>query len=315
MVNMGTPLHPEGVPHWTIKTQVAWKLWKSLNALELGYGGLGPYDLRDVKFPIDTPASVERAFSNVAERPSPIPGNPEYTSRPAWACVVYWEPPHEGCEGGPAAVNILKGMRGGWVGVEQPFRGFQPDITLYDRKGQPACFLEFVATSPPSPQKVEAFKKWGIPAFAINGNTPEVITGEPMPAQVLEAPCRDAWREEVKQLNDHMKHPTAFVGLRIHESNAQQYIVGEHEPYASLTWHHGETQTFGLTTTMESPFPKIKVVKTKRSISQDLFVTYLILQASLAELCDDRGVAQRRQKRIVELLSRVNGVGEAMRPR
>lgn len=306
MVNMGTPGHPEGVPHWSIKTQVARKLRMALEATPRAYGQPLPFELRNVKLAIDAPApGLVQALQDTAERSAPIPGSPEYHSRPGWACVQYWEPPHEGCEGGPAVVNILRGLRGGRVLVEQPYRGYQPDITLYGQDCQePSCFLEVVATSQPSPQKLAAFKKWGIPAYRITAYAPEVITGEPMPACVLDAPCRAAWRAEVAKLNKHMERPNAFVGLRNYPSNAQGYIVGEHDPYADLEWQYGEPETFGLTSTL-APFPHIKPV-TERAIPQDLFLIYLVMQASLVALSDERPVAWQVQRRIAELLSMVN---------
>ena len=79
---------------------------------------------------------------------------------------------------------------------------------------------------------------------------------------------------------------------------------GRTRPYADLEWQYGEPETFGLTSTL-APFPHIKLV-TERAIPQDLFLTYLVMQASLVALSDERPVAWQVQRRIAELLSMVN---------
>ena len=304
MDNMGTPGHPEGVDHWAIKTQVARKLQRSLEATPRAYGEPLPFELRNVKVGIDEPPGVVQALQDIVDRPWQMPGNAEHCSRPGWACVLYREPQHEGCEGGLAVVNILRGLRGGRVLVEEPYRGYQPDITLYGKDCQePSMFLEVVATSQPSPQKLAAFKRWGIPAYRIEAEVGN-ISCEPMQACVLEAPCRATWRAEAMKLKNHMDRSPAFIGLKNWPTKAQAYIFGEHDPYADCQVRYGEPEVYGFSNVGPQPFSLIKPV-TERAISQDLFLTYLVLQAHWALLVHEGGVAEEVRRRIAELLSMV----------
>ena len=159
--NMGTPAHPEGVPHFSVKALMAHKLGVAVRPkAPREYATLLPSEFRDLSFDDSMPAELKQAFGRVMER---------LYSRPPYSFVIFNEPPHGACEGGVMVVDVLQGCQGGYVSQEQPFAGYIPDIAVYSSANapQPSCIIEVVDTSPPSNQKLKAMEGLGVTIFEL----------------------------------------------------------------------------------------------------------------------------------------------------
>ena len=101
--NMGTPAHPEGVPHFSVKALMAHKLSVALRPkAPREYATLLPSEFRDVSLDDLMPPELKQAFESVMER---------LDSRPPYSFVIFNELPHEACQGGVMVVDILRGCR------------------------------------------------------------------------------------------------------------------------------------------------------------------------------------------------------------
>ena len=111
--NMGTPGHPEGLPHFSVKSMLALKLKSCLRPKPgRAYASLLPAQLRKVAVSEQFPLGVVAAFERVKDR---------VDARPTCSFVLYEETPHDGCEGGWVIVDILSGCLGGQVLQESPY--------------------------------------------------------------------------------------------------------------------------------------------------------------------------------------------------
>ena len=100
--NMGTPAHPEGLPHFSVKALMAHKLGVALRLKPpRQYATFLPSEFREVSLddsmPHDSmPHELKQALERVMER---------LDSRPPYSFVIFNEPPHGDCDGGVMVVG------------------------------------------------------------------------------------------------------------------------------------------------------------------------------------------------------------------
>ena len=153
-INMGTPHHPEGVPHWSAKELIAHSIRASLEA---GVASRPRY----------YGAPTNRTLTTLAEVAPWLYGQWS-TTWPYWY-VVYNEQPHEGCQGGMTVVDLVREVGKGEVKTEADWLDFRPDIAVYrEREVNPAFVLEVVDTSQPSQKKLRAFKTEGVEVYKVD---------------------------------------------------------------------------------------------------------------------------------------------------
>ena len=277
--NMGTRDSPEGVPHWSVKTLLWHKLNRALVAKPRSYASPLPTEFRNVSFPSEFHDSLlDQALTRAMER---------LGHRPGYSFVAYDEAPHNECEGGYMLVNILGGLQGGRVLLETRFAGFIPDIALYAKDADmPSCIIEVVHTSSPSAVKLDAMKSRGVEVYRLNAydKNPLTILKEPVLVQGLVTQrCGKSLRKEISALAQAWTDAQwPFVGIRTHPSGAQEYLYGEHDHYGDVEWQHGEPEVRALVkldAAWPNP-PRIRPVK-ERTISRDLFMSYLMWQKSV----------------------------------
>ena len=283
-MNMGTQSHPEGLPHWTVKSMMAHKLRSALRAPARKYGALHIGELRNVTVPtqLQNPG-LTKALERVADRVDPWPG---------FSYIGYKENPHGGCEGGTALVNILDGMEGGRVEMETPFGGYIPDIAVYPKDAeQPSCIIECVDTSPPSPAKVKALDRLGIPVYVLRAHKgawdvlhQPCVEVEAVGCTVL---CGKKLRKEVGELmREWGESPRSFIGICNYPSNSQSYLWGQHDAYATLEYHYGDPEVVGWARNDPAAWPRIPMVapidNCTRHISRKLFMDYLMWQRQIS---------------------------------
>ena len=192
--NMGTPAHPEGLPHFSVKALMAHKLGVALRPKSpRQYATWLPSEFRDVSLDVSMPDELKQALERAMER---------LDSRPPYSFVIFNEPPHGDCEGGVMVVDILQGCQGGHVSQEQPFAGYIPDIAVYSSAdaAQPSCIIEVVDTSPPSNRKLQAMERLGVPVYqlAARQKNPLSVLEEPVPVRPLVLPpCGQSLRREM----------------------------------------------------------------------------------------------------------------------
>ena len=273
--NMGTREYPEGVPHWSFKTLLAHRLTRGLQAPQYGYGEAMPHEFRKMSIPDTFPDIVKESIVHATERVDPFSH---------FVYVAFQEAPHEDCEGGYMLVNLLDGLEGGRVAVEEPFAGFIPDIALYAKDADnPSIVLEIVATSAPSPAKLKAMQDYGIEVYRIDvadSNPRSMLSsGGAIGVDALVTDrCGKSLRKEISMVWmawEHSEHP--FVGIRNYPSGTQEYLVGEHNPY-DVEWHRGDPEVRGLTKilTTADVAPRVQpLLGSTRTISRELFTTYL----------------------------------------
>ena len=126
---MGTPAHPEGLPHFSVKALMAHKLGVALwPKPPREYATFLPSEFRNVSLGDSMPAALKQALENVMER---------LYSRPPYSFVIFNEPPHGDCDGGVMLVDLLQGCKDGYVNQEQPFAGYIPDVAVYSSSDAP----------------------------------------------------------------------------------------------------------------------------------------------------------------------------------
>ena len=315
-VNMGTPGHPEGVPHWSVKSMMAHKLRLALNFTPREYASLLPNELRNVQVPeqLQDPLLMQ-ALDRIKDRVVP---------RPGYSYVAYREMPHDGCQGGTTLVNVLAGLLGGEVRLEEPYAGYVPDIALYAKDATtPSCIIEVVDTSSPSEAKIATMQRKGIPVYSLRAdNDPWDVLHQPVvEVEMLANPACGAplRKERVALLLEWAEADSPFVGIRTYPSGAQEYLLGEGE-YFDVEWQWGDPEVRGWIRDERASWPSLPNVKPvkgrTRAIRRDLFMSFLIwqrcgfvqLEAESRDTADKgyvRGLTSLFIKYIDELLSMV----------
>lgn len=277
--NMGTPASPEGVPHWSIKTLLWHKLKRALCAPMRTYGTPLPSDFRNVTIPEKWKDDTlfTSTIQHATERIDPMP---------RFAYLACQETPHNQCEGGFQLVNILEGMDGGRVELEKPFAGFIPDISLYAKgKRSPHIVIEVVHTSRPSKAKLASMKRHNVEVYQVitSDKNPLVILEEPVLAtRLVSRRCGKALRDNVFDMfRVWGETPNPFIGIRDHDSGMQEYLFGEHDRWADVTWQHGDPMVRGLIkmdVEWKSPPLIMPVASKTKTISRTHFMHYLMWQ-------------------------------------
>ena len=273
--NMGTPAHPEGLPHFSIKALMAHKLGVALRPkARRQYATLLPSEFRDVSLDDSMPNELKQAFESVMER---------LDSRPPYSFLIFNEPPHEDCEGGVMLVDILQGCQSGYVTQEQPFTGYIPDIAVYASADAPlpSCIIEVVDTSPPSKQKLQAMEELRIPVYELGAKekNPLSVLEEPVPVRPLVLPpCGQSLRREMDRLErfwDEAEDP--FVGIKFYPSGTQQYLYGERTK-GSTPWRRGDPEIRGISTLRDGgkSVPHVTPVGRPRTIKRAIFMAFLM---------------------------------------
>ena len=90
--NMGTPAHPEGLPHFSVKALMANKLGVALRPKSSRqYASFLPSEFREVSLDDSMPHELKQALERTMER---------LDSRPPYSFLIFNEPPHGDCDGG-----------------------------------------------------------------------------------------------------------------------------------------------------------------------------------------------------------------------
>ena len=275
--NMGTPSHPEGVPHFSVKALMAHKLGVAMRPkAPREYATLLPSEFRNVSLDDSMPAEMKQAFERVMER---------LDSRPPYSFVIFNEPAHGDCEGGVTVVDILHGCRDGYVSQERPFAGYIPDIAVYPPGDatQPFCIIEVVDTSPPSDQKLRAMERLGVTVYELGAKqkNPLSVLEEPVPVRPLVLPpCGQSLRREMERLERFWDQAEApFVGIKFYPSGTQQYLYGE-QKMGSNSWMHGDPEIRGISRPrdLRKTVPDITPVGRLRTINRETFMAFLMWQ-------------------------------------
>ena len=221
-MNMGTPAHPEGTPHWSTKA-VLWHRLKNALSSEgpaSYYGRATPHEFRSITADhlreqpgyelLDSALDVQRS------RPYP---------RRSCFHIAYREPSHCKCGGGfPVVHNLLRGLRGGRAELEEPFDRFTPDISLYARDAwEPTAIIEVVDTSSPSWKEIDAMRRHGIEVYVVRirdnakggDDTDPGYLQEPFVVEPVAVPCRKPDMVKLFDLDDavwgaHKREMEAF---------------------------------------------------------------------------------------------------------
>ena len=285
---MGTPAHPEGLPHFSVKALMAHKLGVALRPkAPREYATLLPSEFRDVSLDDSVPAELKQAFERVMER---------LYSRPPYSFVIFNEPPHGDCEGGVMVVDILHGCQNGYVSQERPFAGYIPDIAVYSSAdaSQPSCIIEVVDTSPPSNQKLRAMTGLGVTVYELGAKqkNPLSVLEEPVPVRPLTVPpCGQSLRREMDRLERFWDQAEApFVGIKFYPSGTQQYLYGEQE-MGSNSWTHGDPEIRGLTRLrdLRKTVSDVTPEGNPHSIKRETFMAFLMwLKGKLLTLAHTR---------------------------
>ena len=273
--NMGTPAHPEGVPHFSVKALMAHKLGVAMRPkVPREYATLLPSEFRDVSLDDSMPAELKQAFEGVMER---------LDSRPPYSFVIFNEPPHGDCDGGVMVVDILQGCQGGYVSQEQPFAGYIPDIALYSSSDapHPSCIFEVVDTSPPSNQKLRTMERLGVTVYELGAKqkNPLSVLEEPVPVRPLVLPpCGQSLRWEMDRLERFWDQAEApFVGIKFYPSGTQQYLYGE-QKMGSNSWTHGDPEIRGISRLRDfrKTVPHVTPSGRPRTINRETFMAFLM---------------------------------------
>ncbi len=273
--NMGTPGHPEGLPHFSVKALMAHKLSVALRPkAPREYATLLPSEFRSVSLDDSMPPELKQAIERVMER---------LDSRPPYSFVIFNEPPHEYCEGGVMLVDILQGCQYGYVSQERPFAGYVPDIAVYSSADapQPSCIIEVVDTSPPSNQKLRAMDRLGITVYELGARqkNPLSVLEEPVPVRPLVLPpCGQSLRREMERLERFWEQAEApFVGIKFYPSGTQGYLFGEQE-MGSNSWTNGDPEIRGISRLQDlrKSVPHVAPAGRPRTIKRETFMAFLM---------------------------------------
>ena len=233
-VNMGTPHHPERVPHWSAKELIAHSIRSSFKAAISRRGRhYGAATNRDLDTLSKVVPSISRHWS---------------TAWPYWY-VAYAEQPHDGCEGGLTVVDLIREAGKGEVRTEDDWLAFRPDIAIYrDCEVNPAFALEVVDTSQPSQNKLSAYKTEGIEAYKVNvkakGNLRTALKYNPFAVEPMASTrCGQALRDTVDKVVDHWKslpdpEICPWIGYCHYPTNTKEYGYGGANPDLDCSWGH-----------------------------------------------------------------------------
>ena len=245
--NMDTPMHPEGLHHFSMKALMT-------NTIR---AALKPRPAREYMTPL--PREL-RPSNDLAEMPTGVASVVEaYRDRvddhPPFYYFVWKEAPHDDCPGGGLVWDVIGACRGGRVEQEVPVAGYRPDISIYAPGADyPSVCIEVIHTSPPSPDKLRRLSELGVMVIAVNAReNPQVCFHQPVVASPLtNPPCGRKQRKTVAEIDAHwdsVSHP--FVGIKFWPSGAQAYMYGEHIPdeqweTGSRSLVYGEPEVRGL---------------------------------------------------------------------
>lgn len=288
--NMGTHANPEGLPHWTAKHLLAHRLRRGMQNTGRRYGTPFRRQFRRINVPdgLDIPKGLETALGGVKDRVDDIS---------PLKFFVFYEPPHDACDGGYMVVNLLAGMRGGDIKCEEPFGDYIPDVSLY-REGLPSphIAIEVVHTSGISDRKKAFYEEAGVVAFKVaTDKTVNVRAATARPFNVVEcianAPCGRDIRSELGKVEQYtFKQEFAegvapFIGLKNYPSGTQQYVYGTWHPLGEQRWSAGEPEVLGLFPTpvvWDSP-PMISPIE-EHSIKRDVFLAFVVKSIGMNEM-------------------------------
>ncbi len=245
-MNMGTPNHPEGVPHWSAKELIGRAIRHSLDtSTSRQPRSYASMSIRMVQTIVDTVPGAAVDWND---------------TWPFWY-VGYNESPHDGCEGGITLIDLAGEVGNtGEVRVEGDWLEFWPDIAMY-REGSPtpAFVLEVVDTSEPSQRKIDTFKASGVEAYKVDlkgiGNLRTWIKYNPMLVQPLVVNrCGKAQRDIVKKVIDYWDNLLVeqglwpWVGYYHYPTGVRQYGYGgvERWPDGDNGWAYGDREVIGL---------------------------------------------------------------------
>ena len=238
MNNMGTPSHPEGVPHWGWKSLIAFKIKKAWEFAQ-GYVPPGPNTIgrRMMGAMLQSPLADE-AISKLG---GGMIGQHWSDTNPFWYMAAE-EQPHDDCEGGTAVVDVVGLMGdGGEVRVESPWSDYIVDVGIYNGSRELVAAIEVVDTSHVSPQKIARFKQEGVEAYTFNvkdipkGNEKATLHYSPTLMQPIGyRRCGSNERAVVNRIIDYWdskcsQHAglTQFIGVRRWEDTlTHQYLYG-----------------------------------------------------------------------------------------
>ena len=306
--NMGTPMHPEGLSHFSVKALMANCIKAALKPRgQRNYVGLLPSEFRKLSGTEKLPETLTSSIEAVTNR---------LDNRPPFYFLAMEELPHDGCEGGATVYDVLSECQGGYVVQEEGFAGYIPDISIYASGAEtPAVCIEVVDTSEPSPGKLMALSQRGVAVFRVDarGMHPQgAIFYHPLPAKPLTVmPCGKEQRRGIAEIDSFWdKAENPFVGIRFWPSGTQEYMYGERDPSETLSWHYGEPEIRAIRKKVML-WPSVEFVKPlpgkTKSITREAFVEYLMwlkvriyievnsgaegratnLEANLLSNCDD----------------------------
>ena len=208
-MNMGTPAHPEGTPHWSTKA-VLWHRLKNALSSEgpaSYYGRATPHEFRS----ITADHLREQPGYELLESALEAQRSRAYPRRSCFH-IAYREPSDCKCGGGfPVVHNLLKGLRGGRAELEASFDRFTPDISLYARDAwKPTAIIEVVDTSSPSWKKIDAMQQHGIEVYVVrvgddakgSDDADPGYLQEPFVVEPVAAPCRKPDMVKLFDLDD-----------------------------------------------------------------------------------------------------------------
>ena len=240
-MNMGTPGSPEDIPHWSTKELIGKKITSAIHSTVATYYMAPSNKLRMV-------------FSTV------VPSQALQWSD-TWPYWYVWfnEQPHDACEGGLTVVDVARAAgKNGEVRVESDWLAFRPDIGIY-REGEfnPACVLEVVDTSSPSPRKLRAFETKGVEAYKVNvksmrGNLRTTIQYNPLfVAPLANSTCGQAQRAIVNRMLVYWTHLfdqgfLSWIGCCFYPTGTKAYMYGGVRDEDGDSWSWGDPDIKGV---------------------------------------------------------------------
>lgn len=242
-MNMGTPAHPEGTPHWSTKA-VLWHRLKNALSSEgpaSYYGRATPHEFRSIAADHMREQQGYELLESVLEvqRSRPYP-------RRSCFHIAYREPSDCICGGGfPVVHNLLRGLRGGRAELEEPFNRSTPDISLYAKDAwKPTAIIEVVDASSPSWKKVDAMGQQGIDVYVVRvgddakggDDTDPGYLQEPFLVEPVAVPCRKPDMAKLFDLDDAVwgahKHEMEAYSSKVERLKAKYEADGDADAYA-----------------------------------------------------------------------------------
>ena len=244
-INMGTPAHPEGIPHFFTKELIGKRITSAhevaASPRQRHYYG-SPPDRTWMTFAQAVPSAAVQ-WSD---------------TRPYWY-VWFDEQPHDECEGGITVCDLVREMgKNGEVRVESDWLDFRPDIGIY-REGEfnPAAVLEVVDTAQSSQKKLRAFKTEGIAAYKVDVKgmvTPRTtLNYNPMFVEPLaNSRCGREQRDTVGRVVDYWGSLAdqglhlPWIGCCFYPSGVKEYMYGSTSIADDESWSFGDKEIKGI---------------------------------------------------------------------